>query len=127
MPLLVLGLSMASVPKISPPGEEHPSPLEEHVDVLINEPVAGYQKLLVKVGMNPAGELELQLPPGSEARGERTWTYLRSRVDFEPEDAPRDFLEALYHEIDATYVCASLVHDEKSCPFRGQLEAHISF
>jgi len=118
---------MPSVPQASPPGEEHPSPLEEHVDVIINEPLAGLQHLLAKVGMNPAGELELQLPPGSEASESNTWAYLRSRVDFEPEKAPREFLEALYSEIDGTYVCATLVHDEASCIFKGRLGEHIRF
>jgi hypothetical protein len=88
-----------------------------HVDIFSNDPLAGSRQLLAKVQMNGAPELELIIEPDAKTDDKRMWSFLCSRVGFDPKSNPKGFLEALPQSIDATYVAATEVHDEADCPF----------
>ncbi len=53
------------------------------------------------------------------------WSYLTSRVQFDPKVDPVAFLEALPDAIDATYVLASGVHEDGQCPFPLGVSEHV--
>ena len=88
-----------------------------HVDIFSNDPLGGSRRLLAKVQMNGAPELELIIEPEAKTDDKRMWTFLSSCVGFDPKSNPKGFLEALPQSIDATYVAANDVHDEAHCPF----------
>jgi hypothetical protein len=67
--------------------------------------------------MNGAPWLEMFIEPEAKTDEKQMWTYLSSQVGFDPRDDPKRFLEALPQSIDATYVGASVIHDEATCPF----------
>jgi hypothetical protein len=87
-----------------------------HVDIVSNEPLASKPRLLARVILNGGPGLEMDLAPGRTDE-QRMWSYLRSRVEVDPDRDPQAFLEALAPAIDSTYVGASEVHDDAHCPF----------
>lgn len=88
-----------------------------HVDIFSNDPLAGSRHRIARVQLNGGPTLELFIEPDAKTDDKRMWNFLCSRVSFKPEDNPRGFLEALPQSIDATYVAATDVHDDGSCPF----------
>jgi hypothetical protein len=88
-----------------------------HVDIIINDPLAGEERVIARVWMNGGPELELSVSRDSNATEAQMWSYLKTRVRLDPKKDPVRFLEALPLAIDATYVVASPVHDEVDCPF----------
>jgi hypothetical protein len=88
-----------------------------HVDIIINDPLAGAERVIASVSMNGGPKLELSMSQDAEASKSQMWSYLKARVRLDPQDDPTGFLEALPLAIDATYVVASPVHDAADCPF----------
>jgi len=93
------------------------SSIVRHVDIFNNDPLAGSRQRIARVQLNGGPKLELFIEPDANTDDKRMWSFLCSRVSFKPEDDPGAFLEALPQSIDATYVAATDVHDEGSCPF----------
>ena len=87
-----------------------------HVDIVSNEPLASEPRLLARVILNGGPGLEMDLT--TDRTDERQmWSYLRSRVEINPDSDPEAFLKRLERAIDSTYVGASEVHDDANCPF----------
>lgn len=87
-----------------------------HVDIVSSEPLASEPRLLARVSLNGGPGLDMDLA-ADRPDTQQMWSYLRSRVQIDPDDDPLAFLEALTHAIDSTYVGASGVHDDEHCPF----------
>jgi hypothetical protein len=88
-----------------------------HVDIFSNDPFAGNRTLLARVRLNGTPHLEMVIEPDAKTDDRRMWSFLSAQVGFDPKGNPKGFLEALPKAVDATYIAASDVHDESTCPF----------
>jgi hypothetical protein len=96
-----------------------------HVDIFSNEPLANEPRLLARLVMNGGPGLDMYLATDKTDEA-RMWSYLRSRAQADPDSEPDSFLRELATSIDSTYVGASDVHDDASCPFRAQASRSCS-
>jgi hypothetical protein len=67
--------------------------------------------------MNGGPELEIDVDSGEASEIAYIWGFLQSKVHIDPKRNPIAFLNALPQAIDATYVFASQVHEDDTCPF----------
>jgi hypothetical protein len=89
-----------------------------HVDVVKNEWLAGYQYVVARVRA-VAGRVEIESPEPE------TWEavvlrplQVRGRAEVFAEKEPGEFLRWLPEAIHGTYLFATDVHSEESCPFQ---------
>jgi hypothetical protein len=83
-----------------------------HVDVVKNEWLAGFQHPVARVFLR-SGALDVESPDP-----ERWFSFLRESVgDIDPTRDAMEFLAALPHNIQGTYIFATEPHDEDQCPY----------
>src|SRR5215216_6256300 len=93
---------------------------EQHVDVVKNEWLAGFQHMVARVTLDETGKVAVQT-------ADEAWReiVLRPVGDVDPERDPEAFLHNLAGAIHGTYLFATDVHDDANCPFARDLVVPI--
>jgi hypothetical protein len=86
-----------------------------HVDVVKNEWLAGYQVVVARLSLK-AGIIDV------DARdAEYREVALRPVGGIDPEADPEGFLRALADHVHGSYLFATELHDDGSCPYKGMV------
>lgn len=86
--------------------------MPDHVDVVKNEWLAGYQVLVARLFLQD-GEIVIDSPEPDRWRE----ALLRPRGDLDPVERPEEFLRELGGHLQGTYLLATELHDDDHCSF----------
>jgi hypothetical protein len=97
----------------------------QHVDLVKNEWLAGFQHVVARVYLN--GDFDL------ESNEREKWAHLfraplrdrRSGEVIDPTQQPQEFFERLHELLSGDYLFATTVHEEDECPYQERLVVPI--
>jgi hypothetical protein len=97
-----------------------------HVDIVKNEWLAGFQTVVARLALD---EGKLQLDAQDPAKWEPiVWRVVVDRETGEEigPDRAEDFFARLHERLNGDYLFATTPHDERECPYHGQLVVPIT-
>jgi len=93
----------------------------EHVDVVKNEWLAGYQLVVARLRLEDNGALGVSSQePAWEALIRQPFHSAETGKDLTPEE-PRDFFYGLHEVMKGDYLFATPAHDEIDCPYHSMV------
>src|SRR5947209_6512425 len=97
----------------------------EHVDLVKNEWLAGFQHVVARIYLNGTLDLKSSEPEKWEHLLHVPLTDHDSGEVIDPARDPDTFFDRLHHLLSGDYLFATDVHDEARCPYQAHLVVPI--
>src|SRR6266540_3996580 len=98
----------------------------QHVDLVKNEWLAGFQHVVARIYLNGDVKLESNEREKWEHLVRRPLTDRRSGRVIDPNQEPGEFFERLHDLLSGDYLFATEVHDDDECPYHQRLVVPIA-